>query len=716
MGGSVMIFFKLEKKLSERLTKGSILPSLELYSQGIALGVGRRVPLTAIREELLRRGYTPERDYALGEIEACALEGGPTIHEDAIRCLWVKHPEAGPLMLTWDTNDWIKEIWTGNPWIEVQHHGLFPRLITQFSDGQPLQQRSTVLSETPLACLQAVTAIEDRDFLQHSGISTSGILRALIRNIQAGRFAEGGSTITQQLVKVYLLNSKKTISRKLEEQMLALIMETQLTKDQILEMYLNVIYMGQNGPYQVRGLASAADYYFDKALNTLSLPECALLAAIINNPGKFSPFNNPDQAMARRDLVLRKMHEANMFTAREIEPAGRSPIPKAPKAGRQAHAPYFVMSALREFDEMGLDSDEGIRLFTTLDTRLQSALIEAIAKQMPLIEARIKKPSKEPLQVAAVSVDLNSGQVVALSGGRGFRSTQFNRARDGRRQIGSIVKPFVFLPAMHEHDPMSEIVDAPFEWKTGRQKWRPKNYDGKSHGTIPYFYALAASLNVPTAKIAQEIGLNQVTETLREAGVKGKIPNVPSLSLGVLELPPLEVAQLYTTLARMGSGESIHSLARIENLASETLYARHPSKEFTLDPVLAARVVGMLEQTLNMGTAIGARRMGLTGVYAGKTGTTSDTKDAWFVGFNSHLLTVVWVGYDDNTPMGLTGGGAALPIWTDFHKAVADLYAPTPFAYPEGVERRIQSRGDLLSRFPDLNTVDNVPEEFELVF
>lgn len=715
VGASISIFLSLQNKLHTRLAKGWIIPPLELYSQGIYLGVGRKIPLNAIQDELRRRDLKPDRDYVLGEVEACALEGGPTLKDEARRCLWLKHLEEGPLVVTWDENDWITEIWGGEPWGERESQALFPRLITQFSDGQPIQQQNTVMSETPLACLQAVTAIEDREFLEHVGISATGIGRALIRNIKAGRFAEGGSTITQQLVKVFLLNSKKTLSRKVEEQILAVILESQLSKDQILEMYLNVIYMGQNGPYQVRGMASAAEYYFDKSLSNLGLSECALLAALINNPGRYSPFSKDgQQARLRRELVLRKMAEAGMISSDELSQAAAQPLPRAANPSRRAHAPYFVISALKEYTALELDSEEGARLYTTLDPDLQAMLTNAIQAQLPGVEKRIKKPAREPLQVAALVVDLSGNEVLALAGGRDFRTTQFNRAREGRRQIGSIVKPFVYLPAMREHSPLSKIVDAPFEWKTGRQTWKPKNYSGKAHGTIPYFYALAESLNIPTARVAHEISIDVVAQTLTDAGVREKITPMPSVSLGALELPPFEVAQIYATLARMGAGEPIHSLVRVENLKGEVLFSHQVQQEFQLDPKLAAVTIGMLEQSLTVGTATSARAMGLTGAFAGKTGTTSDTKDAWFAGFSPRLLTVVWVGYDDNTPMGLTGGGAALPIWTQFNKEASALYAPRDFAWPEGVSRKTLSRSEVMSRYPDLNDVKNWPEEIQI--
>ena len=401
------VYFSLENKISKRLEKGWVIPPLELYSQGIALSRGRHVTPEALREELTRRDLRPDRDYFLGDADACRRLSGLPLKETAQHCLYLKSAAGGPLLITWDEKEWLQELWSGEPWREVNSYALFPRLITQFFDGQPILQQNTALSEMPLACLQAVTAIEDRDFLEHNGVSATGSLRAVLRNVRAGRWAEGGSTITQQLVKNFFLTPKKTIRRKLEEQILALMLEAQLSKDQILEMYLNVIYMGQSGPYQVRGLGSAALYYFDKPIAHLNLPECALLAALINNPGRYSPFTHAAPALARRELVLRKMMDARMLSASEQSEASAAPLPTLPETERQSHAPYFVMSALKEFTALGLDVEEGAKLYTTLDPDVQARMQTAAEKQMPLVAAKIKRPSKQPLQVAAMTVDLN---------------------------------------------------------------------------------------------------------------------------------------------------------------------------------------------------------------------------------------------------------------------------------------------------------------------
>ncbi|MGZ3721469.1 MAG: transglycosylase domain-containing protein [Bdellovibrionales bacterium] len=712
--GGAAAFFSLHSKISSRLEKGWVIPPLELYSQGFALSPGRHFPLQAIQEELQHRSLQSERDYILAAADACSRLTGVSLKDSSQQCLWIKKTERGPLLVGWDEKGFVQEIWGGEPWAQLTSFALFPRLITQFFDGQPILQQNTSLSEVPLACLQGVTAIEDREFLEHGGVSATGILRALVRNLRAGRWAEGGSTITQQLVKNFFLTAKKTIRRKVEEQFLAVMLESQLSKDQILEMYLNVIYMGQSGPYQVRGFGSAAQYYFDKRITDLNLPECALLAALINNPGRYSPFTHAPQATARRELVLHKMLDGQMISDTEFTAAKSASLPPLPQSDRRTHAPYFVMSALKEFTALGLDAEEGARLYTTLDPEAQAMTMVSVQNQMPKIEARIKKKSKEPLQVSTVTVDLNTAEVIALVGGRDFRATQFNRAVDSRRQIGSIVKPFVYWPAMKTRDPLTPVNDEPFEWKTGKQVWRPKNYEGKSVGMLPYFVALAQSLNIPAAHVGQDVGLDAVAETLKAAGISENIPNLPSLTLGALELSPMEVAQMYLSLARLAPGDHVHTLARVENPSGGVLYDHQPAKDFNLDPTNSAIVVGMMEQSLTVGTARSARALGIEGVFAGKTGTTSDTKDAWFVGFSPRLLTVVWVGYDDNTVMGLTGAGAALPVWIDLMKPMQKLFAPEDFHWPDTVKTRSVSRGELRDKFPALE--GEMPDEIQLIF
>jgi penicillin-binding protein 1B len=715
--GGFYVVRTLQEKIDTRMEKGWVLPPLELYSQGIPLAPGRHFPLQQVEDQLGKRGLRAGRDYHLESVEACAELTELSFSDGAERCLWLREPA---LVVTWDADGWILDLFKGKPLAPALGHGLFPQLITQFYEGAPILQQNTPLGEIPLYCRLAAMAIEDRNFLEHKGFSFTGFLRAVFRNLKKGWGSEGGSTITQQLVKNFFLDSKKTIKRKAEEAVLAVLMETRPVeeggrdnKDLILEMYLNVIYMGQSGPYQVRGFGSAARYNFDKPISQLSLAECALLAATINSPGRYSPFEHPEAAKARRELVLKKMAEASMISESEATAAAAEPLPKLPPNQKRTHAPYFVMSALREFESWEIDAEDGARLFTTLDPETQGGMVSAVTKVMPGVEARVKKPSAQPLQVAAIAIDVNTAEVLALTGGRDYRSTQFNRAMDSRRQIGSVVKPFVYWPALKENNPLTTIDDANFEWKNGKTVWKPKNYEGKSYGNVPFFFALAHSLNVPAARVGQMVGLGSVIETMRRAGVTSPLPELPALTLGIAELSPFEVAQAYLSLARLGSSERIHLLSRAEDLSGRVLFEYQPSGDRALEPEPTAVLVGMMKQGIEIGTGKVARLMGVPGALAGKTGTTSDTKDAWFAGFSPRVLVVVWVGYDDNTPTGLTGAGAALPVWSEIMKLAIQPYKPTDFTWPSGVESKSIPREDLMRDYPVL---PELPESIELIF
>ena len=705
----VFLIRGLQDKITTRLARGWVLTPLELYSRGIPLSPGRRFPREEVERELATRARQPERDYVFGEGPTCTARAGITAEVPADhQCLWLREPA---LAVTWTAEGWIQNLWVdGQP---RDFAPLFPRLVTQFFEGHPIQQQNVTLGEIPLACLQAVTAIEDRDFLDHRGISATGTLRAMLRNVRRGRFAEGGSTITQQLVKNFFLTSKKTIRRKIEEQALAVLLEAQISKDQILEMYLNVIYMGQNGPYQVRGFGSAARAYFDRPAADLNLDQCALLAALINSPGRFSPFDHPEAARSRRGLVLDKMLAAGMIAAGERDDAAARALPERPAATSRVHAPYFVMSALREFQNWDLETDAGARLYTALDPAAQAALVLAVDRVLPGVEKRVRKPSRQPLQVAALTVDVRRAEVIALTGGRDFHASPYNRATDARRQIGSLVKPFVYWPAVTHAGPLTEALDEPFEWTVGRNKWKPRNYEKTSIGPVPYFFALAESLNVPTARVGQLVGLDAVADTLSRAGVRAEVPRLPSLTLGAFELSLAEVAQGYVSLARLGAGEFVRTLDRVESLGGEVLFERQPTTDLRLEPVPTAVVNGMLRQTVEFGTARSIRALGLDAEFAGKTGTTSDTKDAWFIGFDGRLLTAVWVGYDDNTPMGLTGATAALPIWAAITRDLAQIYRPQPLPIPDGAEDRAVTRDEILAKFPRLT---RLPDQMRLTF
>ena len=698
------------------------MPPTEFYSAGIQFNLGDEVDVESIQQTLLNRDFRLRteqdtllpKDFALLGEPACESLVGSSKPDTVKTCLAIRTNSQDWNVIGLDEAHKTVQLWKGPSLTPINTLSVAPSLMAQFYEGQPLFKEPTSLPSVPLQCLQAVTAIEDTDFLHHKGVSVGGILRAIYRNLTAGHWAEGGSTITQQLVKNYFLTSKKTLKRKVTEQVLALLLEGRTNKDTILEQYLNVIFMGVTGPYQIRGFSSASRYYFGKNISQLGLPECALMAAMINSPGRYNPWEHPDRARKRRELVLQKMTTLDLISKSEMEQAAQASLPTKPGMEALSPAPYFLQSAQRELDQLDLSHDRGLRVITAFNSGFQNAANQAVTERVKDYESHPKNP--QGLQVALISVDLRSHRVTALVGGRSYQQTQFNRILDGYRQVGSTMKPFVYLTAMEKLTPVSERLDEPFTYKSGNIVWEPKNYDGKFRGKIPLFVGLVESLNVPAARTGIEIGINKVADTLHRAGILKQVPLNPSLSLGALELSPWELAQLYSTLGNFGAHQNIHSIERVETLEGETLWDESSlPTEQTLDATAAAEVIGMMKTTPIIGTAQALKNYDLPQAIAAKTGTTNDLKDAWFVGFTPEQLTVIWVGFDDNRPVG-TGATLALPVWAGFQKRISDRLSTEDFHWPDSVTLRNVNFKQLASEFPYMDRLSEKTPGVDLVF
>ncbi|MBX9767817.1 MAG: transglycosylase domain-containing protein, partial [Bdellovibrionales bacterium] len=531
--------------------------------------------------------------------------------------------------------------------------------------------------------------------------SIGGILRALVKNIFAGKVRQGGSTITQQLVKNYFLTPERTLRRKLKEFAMAILLESRATKDEILETYVNEIYMGQNGVFQVRGHGAASLHYFGKPLADLNLSECALLAAIINSPGKFNPFLHPEDAMKRRTRVLDQMKELNLIDEAQHQASVEVPLPNNPKRALSEPAPFFVDAVRARIAELEIPTDAGLRVFTTLDLSAQEAATQAVKSGVERLEAQFPKLKKnkeagERLEGALVSADPLSGFITAIVGGRNFRESQFNRAIRSKRQIGSLMKPIVYLSALESLDsnaeartPLTLLEDQKRTFTDHGQKWTPENYDGVYHPQVPMFFALKSSLNVATAQLGIQIGLDGIVDLARRLGVSSRLEAMPSLTLGAFEMTPVEVLQIYSTLARFGNKFPLTSIERIESLEGENLYQFVIDPERVVSEDAVAVLVGMMKHTLISGTARGIFKSGFVHPAAGKTGTTSDYKDSWFAGFTPYHVAITWVGYDSNKPSGLTGGSGAAPLWTDYMKNFGAEFPAVDFRWPETTEMRL---------------------------
>lgn len=546
------------------------------------------------------------------------------------------------------------------------------------------------LDEVPPLLIKTLLAIEDRDFYGHHGVSLRAIARALWADLKALRLVQGGSTITQQLVKNFFLTSKRSLWRKANEALMALILEARYTKEEILEAYLNEIYLGQDGARAIHGFALASEFYFSRPLAELKPHHIALLVGLIRGPNYYDPRRHPDRAIERRNLVLDLSAQEGLIDAATLNWAKRQPLEVTPYFHRpSARHPAFLDLVKRhlalEYKEEDLTS-EGLKIFTTLDVFIQEAL-EQTAKTA-LLELE-KGYQLNRLETAAVVTRRDSGEIVALTGGRDPRQAGFNRALDGVRQIGSLIKPAVYLTALEQpqrYTVITPLPDAPVQIKNSDGTiWRPQNYDRKVHGQIPLHWALAQSYNLATIHLGMALGLDHVANTCRRLGVSQPLPPYPSLLLGAASMPPLEVVQMYQTLANQGFAtplRAIHAVLSKDNLPLQ----RYPlTVQQTVDPAAVYVLNTILQEVVAQGTASSAyRTLPRTLQVAGKTGTTDDLRDSWFAGFSGDYLAVTWIGRDDNSPTRLTGATGALQIWARLMAKISDQ--PLLLSQPETVE------------------------------
>jgi 1A family penicillin-binding protein len=575
---------------------------------------------------------------------------------------------------------------------------LEPEILASADERPGEEHRPVRLADVPLVFLNAVLAAEDHRFFEHGGLDPRGVLRAAWTNMRAGRVMQGGSTITQQLVKNRLVGPRRTYWRKLNEAWLATLVDWRYSKPQILEAYLNEIYLGQRGGLAVRGVGAAARAYFGKDIHQVTPAEAALLAGMVRAPNSYSPVGNPERARARRDVVLTRMKELGTLSAADWQAARAQPVRVPPAASNAQPAPYFVdyvrLELEQRFGDVGASA--GVSVYTALDLALQSFAETAIVRGLDRLETRVPRlRNHEPgrrLQAAIVVLDPTSGEIKALVGGRDYQASQYNRAALARRQPGSAFKPFVYLAALRARNgtpaltAASMVEDAPLTRSDGRDTWSPRNYNERYEGRVSVRRALEQSLNAATIHVAESVGMPAVVETAREMGFTGELAPVPSAALGVFEATPLEMARTYLPLANGGlrpAGVVAVRAVRDRDGAVEPVDAAEPVAVIT--PAEAYVVTSLLEGVVNSGTGAAARALGVAGAIAGKTGTTNDGRDAWFVGYAPRLLAVVWVGFDSGDAHGLSGAEAALPIWADFMRQALDAYPQPAFTVPAGV-------------------------------
>ena len=551
---------------------------------------------------------------------------------------------------------------------------LDPLQIASIYPSQAEDRQLVQLAEVPPLLLQTLMAVEDRTFYTHHGISPKSLLRATVANVRAGGVVQGGSTLTQQLVKNFFLSNERTLQRKLNEAGMALLLELHYSKDEILEAYLNEVYLGQDGARAIHGLGLASHFYFERPLDQLEPEQIALLVGMIKGPSYYDPRRHPERAKERRDLVLDTLVETGVLTAEQAQAGKARPLgvlSRRPSAVN-AHPAFLEMvrrHLKRDYREEDLTS-EGLRIFTTLDPQAQQAAETAVSKRIAQIE-KGRGLKAGTLQGALIATSLDNAEVLALVGDREPRGAGFNRALDAARPIGSLVKPAVYLTALAQPERYTlatPLEDTPLRMRAGDGKtWSPENYDRKYRGTVLLFDALVHSYNVPTVRVGLDVGPEQVVNTLRKLGVQGELKAYPALMLGAADLTLLDVTRMYQALASGGFAAEPQAIRAVLSVDGTPLqrYPLEVRQAFDADAVYLVNATLQAVATEGTARALGARFGAASGI-AGKTGTTNDSRDSWFAGFTGNQLAVVWVGRDDNKAMGLTGATGAVPVWSDY--------------------------------------------------
>jgi len=584
-------------------------------------------------------------------------------------------------------------------------------LLASLVSGEREKRRPVALRAIPARMTQAVLAIEDRRFYEHPGVDPIGMIGATLSYATGRRsYLAGGSTITQQLVRNVFLPKfggmslqearARSARRKLLEIWVSIVLTQRASKDEILEMYLNDIPLGQRGSFAIFGVAEASRLFFGKDVSNVSLAEAATIAGVIQSPSALSPFNNPERCKERRNVVLQAMVDAGYVTADAATRASREPLAVVQRA-LEAEAPYFVdyvnQTLNDQYPKLTTSPNVGslsLDVYTTLDLHLQRVAQDAVRDGLTKVDELLSRRKRRgKAEAALISVDPRTGDILAFVGGRSYNQSQYNRAIVSRRQPGSVFKPFVYLSAFEQAlvdgrqdvTPATITLDEPETFEFDDQVWTPENYEKTYDGPITYRHALAHSRNLGTIHVAQTAGYDHVANLWKKLGVGNPPKPYPSIALGVFEATPYEIATAYTIFPNGGTIRPLRNVLRLTSGGKDVLSPPEPKTRSISRPDTTFLVTNMMRSVLNEGTAAGARAAGFTQDAAGKTGTTNDLRDAWFVGFTPDLLTVVWVGFDDNQPVGLSGAQAALPIWTQFMKAALAGRASVPFDVPGGI-------------------------------
>lgn len=695
------LMVKYDRIITERLSGQLFNSSAKIFARPKTLHPGDAMSASQIASQLHLAGYVDESTGADSTIGTYAVQG------ESI----VIHPGPGAFQNTGQTtistsNGRIQHISNGGN--AVDSYQMEPQLLTALGEGEQRTKRQLLsFNEIPPVMVNAVTSVEDRHFFQHSGVNFFRLFEAIAIDLTHRHNRQGGSTLTMQLARGFFLTPERTIKRKAIEILISIELEHKLNKQQIFETYANYVPMGQRGSFSINGLGEAEHTYFGKDIKNVTLAEAATLAGIIQRPSYFNPYHHPDRVIERRNVVLDTMVESGAISQDEAAQAKAEPLKLAPPNIDSSDAPYFVDlvkdTLSNRYKENDLNSS-GARIYTTIDADLQKAAAEAVDSTIKMIDTQSqaknghKGAANQPVnpghipQVALVAIDPHTGDVLAMIGGRNYGFSQLNHAL-ASRPTGSIFKPFVYATAINTgldataEKPLTAVTmlnDEQTTFEYDGKEYAPHNFASEYRGTVPAFFALQMSLNNATVQLGQMVGFDKVAALGRAAGVSSA-QGTPSVALGAYSATPLEMAGAYTVFANNGNHMDPILLRSLRSAQGEVIEDFHTNSRQVLDPRVAYVMTTMLENVVNHGTGAGVRARGFSAPAAGKTGT---SHDAWFAGYTTNLLCVVWVGYDDYSNLNLQGATTAAPVWGEFMKravALPQYKNAGGFAQPTGV-------------------------------
>lgn len=690
---SVTSFLYVDRRIKRILSNPHAESPPAVYAEPYFLANGTAIAEQALRSELQNRRYreTTNTPSNPGEYKF-SNDSVEIINRDFV------HPDGQTRQtahVIYSLSDQSVKAADGSP---MQGFWLEPEVVSYLGVGEFRASKDKSFDEIPKHIKQAFLAIEDERFYSHHGLDFFGIARAIVKNIMALHIVEGGSTITQQLAKNILFTSQRSITRKFLEIPAAISLESRLTKDEIFERYLNEIYMGQEGSVAIHGIAEGAATFFGKKLEELTLAESALLAGLVKAPIGYSPRRHPERAQKRRNLVLDKMAQLELITAEQAKRAKQEKLTIIQEVLHERNAPHYVAALTQTLaQDLGLDQAglTGISIYTGIRSNYQHCAEEAVSWGLKRLEAAHAKLKSKPasLEASLLAIEPFSGKVRAWVGGRDYSHNQFDHVVQAKRQIGSTMKPFVYLTALDERlndykvaTPLTILPDEPMKISlVTRNSWVPENYDHKYDGDMTLRFALENSRNLPTVYLAQRVGIDAVWRTAMRFKIAPTLPQVPALALGAADTNLISLVAAYGALANGGIYVAPRIYLSAVSEAGEVVSTSPVEETRIVDEAPVYVLTNILQGVIERGTAKSIREMGYTGQAAGKTGTSNDTRDAWFIGFTPNLTVGVWLGFDDNSKTGLSGGQGAAPIWAKFMQCVDPYLAPSDFVPPQGV-------------------------------